>query len=160
MEPICRIVSRPIRCTDLVDQVRTARDGAVATFRGVVRNRHRGRAVTRLEYHAYAEMAEEELARIAGEIQNRFPVGRVGLIHRVGTLEVGDVAVLVAVAAPHRRAALAGCAAAIEEVKRRLPIWKKEFFGDHSSPMWVFGPQEPPGDTGAGGAAREKETGE
>jgi molybdopterin synthase catalytic subunit len=98
--------------------------------------------VDHLEYHAYPEMAAEELDRIGRELAARHPVGRIGLVHRTGPLAVGEISVLIVVAAPHRRPALACCAEAIEAIKSRLPVWKKEYFTDGGEPEWVFGPDE------------------
>ena len=141
MSVVAQIVSAPIDTGALARAAASPTDGAVATFEGRVRNHHQGKQVERLEYHAYAEMAREELERIGAEIAVRFAVGHVALAHRTGDLAVGEVSVAVVVAAPHRHPALDGCAAAIEEIKRRLPVWKKEFFAD-GEPQWVFGPDE------------------
>jgi molybdopterin synthase catalytic subunit len=142
VDAICRVVREPIVPDDLAREVASRADGAVATFAGVVRDHHRGREVDHLEYHAYPEMAREELERIAAGLAEQFEVSRLGLVHRTGRLAVGEVAVLVVAAAFHRREALACCAAAIEAIKERLPVWKKEFFTGGGKPEWVFGPDE------------------
>jgi molybdopterin synthase catalytic subunit len=152
MNPICRMVTRPIAPGDVIREVVSSADGAVATFSGVVRDHHLGRPVDHLEYHTYPEMAAEELERIASELGRRFGVSGLGLVHRTGSLAVGETAVLVVAAAPHRREALACCAAAIEAIKSRLPVWKKEFFAGGGEPEWVFGPDEPC----ASGAGRQR----
>ena len=136
-----RIVTGAIDTGALIREVAAPVDGAVATFEGRVRDHHRGKVVERLEYHAYPEMAREELERIGRELARRFEVHDIALVHRTGELAVGEVSVAVVVSAPHRHPALACCAAAIEEIKRRLPIWKKEFFAG-AEPEWVFGPDE------------------
>jgi molybdopterin synthase catalytic subunit len=136
------MVSEPIAPDEVIREVVSGADGAIATFAGVVRNHHRERPVDHLEYHAYPEMATEELERIAGELGERFGVNGLGLVHRTGSLAVGEMAVLVVAAAPHRREALACCAAAIGAIKSRLPVWKKEFFAGGGEPEWVFGPEE------------------
>ena len=136
-----RIVSEPIDTGALIDEVAVSGDGAVASFTGRVRDHHGGRGVQRLEYHTYAEMAREELERIARDLAGRYQVGGICLVHRSGELVVGETSVAVAVAAPHRRAALDCCAAAIEAIKTRVPIWKKEFFTS-GEPRWIFGPDE------------------
>lgn len=100
--------------------------GAVVTFVGVVRDHSAGRVVTRLEYHAYASMAERELAAIADELEAERAAVRVACYHRVGMLAVGDVAVVCAVSAPHRGAAFEACRDLIDRVKARVPIWKRE----------------------------------
>jgi len=105
------------------------------TFVGAVRNHHAGRAVLRLEYSAYGPMADLEFARILEEAESRWPA-KVAAEHRVGTLEVGDVAVIVVAAAPHRGAAFDACRYVIEEIKRRVPIWKREHYVDGTA-GWV-----------------------
>jgi molybdopterin synthase catalytic subunit len=110
-------------------QVVSPERGGVVTFIGAVRNHHAGRAVLRLEYSAYAPMADLEFARIVEEAERRWPA-KVAAEHRVGTLEVGDVAVIVVAAAAHRGAAFDACRYVIEELKRRVPIWKREHYGD------------------------------
>ena len=109
--------------------------GGVASFLGLVRDHHDGRAVHRLEYSAYAPMAEQECARIVAEAETRWPV-RVALEHRIGALQIGDAAVAVAVGGAHRQETFDACRFVIEEVKRRVPIWKKEFYRD-GTVEWV-----------------------
>jgi molybdopterin synthase catalytic subunit len=109
--------------------------GGIACFLGVVRDHHAGRAVASLEYSAYEPMAEAECARIAAEARARWQA-EVALEHRLGHLNIGDAAVAIAAAAPHRDAAFAACRYVIEEVKRRVPIWKRERFTDGTE-MWV-----------------------
>ncbi len=122
-----------------VDQVMAAvcRPGAggVALFVGAVRDENDGRAVTRLEYEAYETMALAEMRRIADEITARDPAVRLAVAHRVGTLFVGDLAVVCAASAPHRGEAFAACRRLIDEVKARVPIWKREWGPD--GPYWV-----------------------
>lgn len=100
--------------------------GGVVTFCGAVRNRSRGRDILHLEYEAYAGMAERELEKICAEAAAQWPGARVAVAHRVGRLEIGALAVVVAAAAPHRAEAFAACSFAINTLKRRVPIWKKE----------------------------------
>jgi len=142
VEPICLIVKDAMDTAALTRQVAGDRDGAVATFAGTVRNHHRQRPVDHLEYHAYPEMAQAELQRLAHHLADRYEVNGMALVHRTGRLAVGEVSVFIAVAAPHRQPALACCAAAIEVIKQRLPVWKKEFFADGGEPEWVYGPDE------------------
>jgi len=152
VKSICRMVTGPIAPDEVIREVVSGADGAIATFGGVVRDHHRGRTVDHLEYHAYPEMAADELERIAGEMGTRFGVNGLGLVHRTGTLAVGEMAVLVVAAAPHRREALDCCTTAMEAIKSRLPVWKKEFFAGDGEPEWVFGPEEPC----ASGAERQR----
>ena len=125
----------PIDLATLIARVQSPAHGGVASFLGQVRDHHDGRTVSRLEYSAYGPMAEEECARIVAEAEARWPV-RIALEHRVGTLEIGDVAVAVAAAGAHRDEAFAACRFVIEEAKRRVPIWKKEFYLD-GAVQWV-----------------------
>jgi len=103
--------------------------GGVVTFLGLVRNHQDGKGVLRLEYSAYEPMAQAECARIVAEAETRWPA-RVALLHRLGELAIGDVAVAVAAASAHRVQAFEACRYVIEETKRRVPIWKKEFYAD------------------------------
>ena len=119
----------------LVAQVSTSRRGGIAIFVGLVRDHHEGRAVTGLEYSAYEPMAEAVCADIVGETERRWPV-RVVLRHRLGSLALGDEAVAIAVAGDHREEAFAACRHVIEEVKRRVPIWKRERYADGTE-AWV-----------------------
>ncbi|HQR16932.1 MAG TPA: molybdenum cofactor biosynthesis protein MoaE [Gemmatimonadales bacterium] len=124
----------------LIAAVLTPERGGIAAFVGVVRSEHQGRAVTRLEYSAYPEMAEAECGRIVREAEARWPV-RVVLEHRLGTLEVGEAAVVVVAAGAHRDEAFAACRHVIEELKRRVPIWKREHFVDGGL-EWVNAAQD------------------
>ena len=121
-------------------------DGAVLLFLGTVRNHNDGRAVEGLEYEAYREMGEEVLAAIAGEAEERFGTHRIGLYHRTGVLAVGEVSTVIAVATPHREEAYLASRYIIEEIKKRLPVWKKERYVEGET-RWVEG-QVPPGSAG------------
>jgi molybdopterin synthase catalytic subunit len=112
-------------------------DGAIVTFQGVVRNNTRGRTTLRLEYECYETMAIRKMAEIGREIAAQFAVGRVAMIHRLGTLEIGEASVLVIAAAPHRRPAFDAALEGINRLKRLVPIWKKEFFADGE--VWTEG---------------------
>ncbi len=100
--------------------------GAVATFSGIVRRTSHGRRVLRLDYEAYGAMAERTLRELEAELVARYPCVRIAIEHRTGSLDIGELAVVVAAGAPHRRDALSACNDAIEAVKARLPIWKRE----------------------------------
>jgi MoaE-MoaD fusion protein len=110
----------------VVAAVRGPETGGVVTFIGLVRNRSQGRDVVKLEYEAYAEMAEKVFRDLCDEIEARHPGVRLAVEHRVGALEIGDVAVAIAAAAPHRGEAFRACQEMIDELKQRAPIWKKE----------------------------------
>lgn len=144
---------QPLDLGALVAQVTAPERGGIACFVGVVRDHHEGRRVLRLEYSAYDAMADAECARIVSEAEAKWDV-RVALAHRVGTLEIGEPAVAMAAAAAHRDAAFAACRYLIEQVKRRVPIWKREYFADGTvswvDPRQPARPAEPPADAGPG----------
>jgi molybdopterin synthase catalytic subunit len=123
-----RLVRETIDVAALQDVA--ASDGALCLFLGVVRNENDGRPVVRLEYEAYEEMALPMMEEIAAEARGRFGVSDVRIVHRLGRLEVGEVSVAVAAASPHRAEAFAACRHAIDTLKARVPIWKKEFYAD------------------------------
>ncbi len=129
------VVDRPLRLEEVVEAVGGEAYGGLVTFSGSVRNQTKGRRVLRLEYEAYAPMAEKKLAEIGAEVAARWPGARLAIVHRVGTLVPGELAVVIAAAAPHRKEAFRGCEHAIERLKQDVPIWKKEFFEDGE--VWV-----------------------
>jgi len=132
---VAYLTSEPIGLGPLLDSVQSPSRGGTACFLGTVRNHHGGREVLRLDYSAYVPMAEAELARIVAEAESRWDVA-VAVRHRIGSLEIGDAAVAVAVASGHRDDAFVACRYVIEEVKRRVPIWKKQYFAD-GTVEWV-----------------------
>jgi molybdopterin synthase catalytic subunit len=139
------LVADPIRLDPLLEAVRDRGAGAVVLFLGTVREHSRGRAVRRLEYEAYATLARAEMQRIAAEAAGRFGA-RVAMVHRVGTLAVGEISVAIAAAAPHRHEAFAAARFAIDTLKQTVPIWKKEVWADGA--QWIGleerAPQVPP----------------
>lgn len=133
------VTGRTLDPAQLISAVSDDANGAVSVFIGTVRSgssssERQGR-VLRLEYEAYTPMAEGELRMIAAEAIERFGVSRIVAHHRVGILPVGEIAVVVAVGAPHRAGAFDACRYMIEELKKRVPIWKKEVFEDGA--VWV-----------------------
>jgi molybdopterin synthase catalytic subunit len=126
---------QPVDPATLIAAVQSPERGGIACFLGTVRNHHHGREVLRLEYSAYAPMVEAECARIVAEAESRWDVA-VGLLHRVGPLEVGDTAVAVVAASAHRDEAFTACRHVIEELKGRVPIWKREYYAD-GTVEWV-----------------------
>ena len=123
-----RLTHGPVNLTSVVVEVVDEQAGAIATFLGTVRARSRGRDVIALEYEAYEEMAEDVMAGIADELLARYDLCKVAMSHRLGRVEVGETSVAIAVSAPHRQDALAACADAIEALKARVPLWKKELY--------------------------------
>ena len=111
--------------------------GATVTLDGYAREWTRGRRTLYLVYEAYAPMAQRELERLGHEAHERFAIAHIGIVHRTGRLEIGETSVVIAVSAPHRRAAFEACEWAIRELKRTVPIWKKEIFEDGE--VWVEG---------------------
>jgi molybdopterin synthase catalytic subunit len=134
---LLRIQRGPIDVEELIEAARGDDDGAVATFLGTVRDRNAGREVLYLEYHAYASMAESELAKIQRETLERYAISRVAIVHRTGRLEVGEISVGIAVGAPHRAPAFDACRFVIDTLKHTVPIWKKEFFA--GGEIWIEG---------------------
>jgi molybdopterin converting factor subunit 1 len=131
-----RVVSeKPPSIDACVAAVRGPDAGGIATFTGMVRARSQGRDVSRLEYEAYAEMAEKVFRELCEEIERELPGVRLAVEHAVGTLAVGDIAVVIAAAAPHRAEAFRACQAMIDRLKERAPIWKKETGPDGTT--WV-----------------------
>jgi molybdopterin converting factor subunit 1 len=123
-----RLVEGPIDLGAVVAEVEDERAGAIATFEGTVRRQSRGRTVIALEYEAYSGMAEKVMAEIADGVKGRYELCEVAVTHRVGRCEVGEVSVAIAVSAPHRHDALSACRAVIDELKERVPLWKKELY--------------------------------
>jgi molybdopterin synthase catalytic subunit len=123
-----RVTEAPLSLDAAVAEVADENAGAIATFTGTVRRRSRDRDVLHLDYEAYAEMAEDVMAAIAGGLAERYTISRIAIHHRVGRLEVGAASVVVAVSAPHRADALAACRDAIDALKEQVPLWKKEVY--------------------------------
>lgn len=148
----------PLNAFALCEGLAAPEDGALAVFLGIVRDHADGRAVRSLEYHAYEEMARAQLQAIGGALEERWQAKHWLLAHRLGPLAIGEVSMVVAVATPHREEAFAACRWAVEEIKARVPIWKKEYFTDGSS-HWVgiagtFQSAPSPGPAGASAQAR------
>ena len=118
----------PLDLQAVVDQVASPAAGAIATFVGTTREHSRGRTVTHLEYDAYPEMAEREMARIADQVRARHEVLDVAIAHRIGHVPLGEASVVIAVSAAHRGAAMDACREAIDTLKQTVPVWKKEVF--------------------------------
>ena len=123
-----RLSAEPLSLDAVVDEVRSDRAGAIATFVGTTRVESRGRAVEHLDYEAYEGMAEEMMAKLAGDLKERYDIHDVAIHHRVGRVEIGEPSVVIAVSAAHRRDALAACKDAIDILKVDVPLWKKEVY--------------------------------
>ncbi len=129
------ITALPIDLNQAWTLARSPKAGAVAFFVGTVRDNTQEKAVERLEYEAYTEMAVMEIEKIAHEMKTRWPVEKAVFFHRTGMLGHGEIAVVVAVATPHRAEAFEACRFAIDTLKQTVPIWKKEVYGDGET--WV-----------------------
>lgn len=129
------VTDAPLSLDAVVRAVSGTGQGGVVTFSGAVRDSTHGKAVVRLEYEAYAPMAERKLAEIAAEAAAQWPGARVAIHHRVGVLVPGELAVVIAASTPHRAEAFAACRHAIERLKADVPIWKKEVYADGA--VWV-----------------------
>jgi molybdopterin synthase catalytic subunit len=132
---IC-LTKDPIDYYGLTERVRRPDCGGVVTFLGTVRDLTDGRVTTALDYEAYPEMAEKKMAEIEEETRNRWPVGDMMIVHRLGHLGIGEVSVAVAVSCPHRAQAFEACRYAIDRLKELVPIWKKENWADGTT-EWV-----------------------
>lgn len=130
-----QLLDTPLNPTFCQDYVTNEGAGGIVTFIGTVRNQTKGKVVVKLDFEAYAPMALSELRKIAEQAKERWPVQRIAIHHRVGPLQVKEIAVIIAVATPHRKAAFEACQYAIDTLKETVPIWKKEFFEDGA--VWV-----------------------
>ena len=136
-----RITPEPLDERAVAAGLSTVEDGAVVVFSGIVRARNKGRTVLHLEYEAYEAMVHPVLTRVAEDVRERFGVERLRVHHRIGRVEIGESSVLVAVASPHRGHAFEAARHTMNEIKRIVPIWKREYFEDGD--VWVEGPKEP-----------------
>ncbi|HJZ57203.1 MAG TPA: molybdenum cofactor biosynthesis protein MoaE [Gemmataceae bacterium] len=143
-----RLTHDPIDYHALTEAVRSPRCGAVALFLGTVRDLTGEQVTVFLDYEAYAPMAEKKLAEIEQQVRGRWPVGDIGMVHRLGRLAVGEVSVAVAVSCPHRTEAFDACRFAIDALKELVPIWKRENAPDGSG-EWVH--QSAPASPASGG---------
>ena len=130
-----RVTEKALNLQELIAFVSDPEAGAIATFIGTARNHNEGRKVLSLEYDAYPEMAEKELAQLGQEAQEQWKLCRVAIVHRIGPVQVGEASVMIAVSAAHRQDAFTACRFAIEEIKKRVPIWKKEVF--KGGEVWI-----------------------
>jgi molybdopterin synthase catalytic subunit len=130
-----RVINQPIDLQELVRFVTDPEAGAIATFIGTSRNHNDGRKVIALDYDGYPEMAEKELARIDAAARKQWQICRMAIVHRLGPVQITEASVMIAVSSGHREAAFAACRFAIEEIKKTVPIWKKEVF--EGGEVWI-----------------------
>jgi molybdopterin synthase catalytic subunit len=126
----------PISLDSLLNEVAHQACGGTCVFLGTVRDGPDDQGVTAIEYSAYEEMVEAEFGRLLADARGRWPEARIAVRHRLGTIAVGEASIAIAAAAPHRAQAFEACRYVIEEVKRRVPVWKKELRVDGSE-IWV-----------------------
>ena len=120
---------------DCIDYVASSSAGGSTVFIGTVRNQTKGKKVVRLEFESYAPMAISEMKKIAEQAKEKWSAEKISIHHRVGVLDIGEIAVVIAVATPHRKAAFEACEYCIDTLKETVPIWKKEIFEDGE--VWV-----------------------
>lgn len=130
-----RVTDKPINLQELVEFVTDPEAGAIATFIGITRNNNEGRKVIALNYEAYPTMAEKELLRLGDEAKKKWSICRMAIVHRIGPVQITEPSVIIAVSAGHREAAFAACRFAIEEIKKTVPIWKKEVY--EGGEIWI-----------------------
>ena len=130
-----RVTRKALDLQELVDFVTDPEAGAIATFIGTTRNNNQGRRVIALDYEAYPEMAEKELARLGEEAKKKWNIQRMTIVHRIGPVQITEPSVMIAVSAAHRSDAFEACRFAIEEIKKSVPIWKKEVF--EGGEVWI-----------------------
>ena len=131
------LTQKPIQLNEFLTADADPASGAAVIFFGMVRNHHLGKAVERLIYSCYESMAEKKLKQICEDLLRQFPVSSVRVLHRIGKLEIGEIAVVIEVLAGHRDEAYLASRATIERIKTEVPIWKKEFYTDGSS-AWTL----------------------
>ncbi len=138
---------QPLDPERITDAVRRDSNGAVVTFLGTTRDHFEGKRVVRLDYEAYEEMAVKKMAEVRQELQARYSIEDIAIAHRIGTVDIGQISLVIAVASPHRKEAFFACHEAVDRIKEIVPIWKKEVYEDGS--RWVacedheFSGQEP-----------------
>lgn len=133
----CSVSEKAIEISDAYQFVQSEKAGGIDIFVGTIRNHNEGKTVERLEYHIYDDMVEKEFLKIIDETTGKWPVEKIYVNHRKGELNIGDVAVIVAVSTVHRSEAFEACRYVIDELKHRAPIWKKEITTEGI--FWVEG---------------------
>ena len=134
------VTNDPLDPEDMTSKVRLPTSGAVVTFLGTTRNVTGCRKVLHLEYEAYRPMADNKLAEIADEMTERWPVDGIAIAHRTGRLEIGEISLVVVIASRHRKDAFEACQYAVDRIKHKVPVWKKECF--EGGEVWVESPED------------------
>lgn len=130
-----QISSQPIHIQSVIDAATSDRAGAIDVFIGSVRNHSLSKNVVKLEYEAYDAMAIKKMEELVAKAKTKWPIEKVAIVHRKGELQIGDLAVVIAVSTPHRAESFAACQWIIDNLKKVVPIWKKEFYDDGA--VWV-----------------------
>jgi molybdopterin synthase catalytic subunit len=138
-DDVFEVTREPIDIMGLRAPLLSGESGAVVVFDGVARDNTKGRRTLYLEYEGYTEMALKTLEQIGREVHERWQISRIGIIHRLGRIEISESSVVIIVASPHRKSAFEACHYAIDRLKKIVPIWKKEYFEDGA--VWVEGEQ-------------------
>jgi MoaE-MoaD fusion protein len=133
----CELTTEPIDITSVARRVVPSTCGATVSLDGYVRQFTNGRETLHLVYEAYEPMAVKEMEKLIESAKQEFEIANIGIVHRLGQLEIGETSVVISVASPHRKAAFAACEWIIRELKRTVPIWKKEVYADGE--IWVEG---------------------
>lgn len=132
-----KVTQQKLAACEITESVRCPGSGAVLVFEGTVRDSSRGKKVISVEYDAYEPLAEKKLAEIGAQIVRKWPQAKVAILHRLGELQVGETSLVIAVSSPHRAEAFDACRLAIEEIKKIVPIWKKEIW--EGGEYWIEG---------------------
>lgn len=130
-----KITDQPINTNEILAYTSDPQAGGIDVFIGTVRDKSFGKAVTKLEYEAYDTMAIKEMQKLCDTASQKWPIVKYAIVHRKGALQIGDIAVVIAVSTPHRAAAFEACQWLIDNLKVTVPIWKKEFYLDGD--VWV-----------------------
>ena len=132
-----RLIREPIDVRRVAESIQKPEDGAVVVFEGAVRNHSQAKAVRFLEYDAYESMALKKLEEIGSRAKEKYDIRAIAIVHRLGHMDIGELSIVIAVAAAHRGPAFDACRFAIDTIKEIVPIWKKEFYEDGE--VWIEG---------------------
>ncbi|CAM9131581.1 unnamed protein product [Ectocarpus fasciculatus] len=142
-EDLLSLCATSIDITATIDSVRDPTAGAVSTFIGTTRDTFEDKRVVSLEYEAYTDMALVEMKQLCAKIREQWDVKKIAIAHKIGSCPIGEASVVIAVSSAHRREAVEGAHFAIDELKRTVPIWKKEIYEGHD-PKWKSNAEQPP----------------
>jgi molybdopterin synthase catalytic subunit len=135
----CELTTKPLNVGEIARRIVLPECGATVTLDGYVRQWTKGRETIYLEYEAYESMALKEMKKLVASVRERFEISAIGIVHRLGRMEIGETSVVISVSAPHRKPAFEACELLITELKRTVPIWKKEVYT--GGEVWIQGEQ-------------------